>query len=150
MLSTRQAVVEDSVFLEDVFLQTMRMHITAARGFWDEAKERSQFREQLQFQHTRIIERNGARVGFLMTVERNQDIELHTLCIVPDCQRQGLGTAITRQILNDAHAKKCGVVLSVLKPNTAARLLYERLGFIITEESVHHYRMRFGGVARDF
>jgi ribosomal protein S18 acetylase RimI-like enzyme len=143
MLSTRQATDEDIVFLEDVFLQTMRLHITAARGFWDEVKERSQFREQLQLQRARIIEHKGVSAGFFMTVERNQDIELHTLCMTSDYQGQGFGTAITRQILNDARAKKCGVILSVLKPNTAARSLYERLGFIITEESTHHYRMRF-------
>lgn len=68
--------------------------------------------------------------------------ELHTLCIAPEHQGQGLRTEITRRLLDDACGRKCGIVLSVLKANTAARSLYERLGFVITEETVHHYRMR--------
>jgi ribosomal protein S18 acetylase RimI-like enzyme len=142
MFSICQATDDDLAFLEDVFLRAMRVHITATRGFWDEAKERSQFREQLQLRRARIIECNGLRVGFFITLERGQDIELHTLCIAPEHQGQGLGSAVTRQILSDAHAHRCGVVLSVLKANMAARSLYERLGFTITEELVHHYRMR--------
>jgi ribosomal protein S18 acetylase RimI-like enzyme len=143
MLSTRQPTDEDIGFLEEVFLRAMRVPITACRGFWDEAGERSQFREQLQLLFTQIIERDGIKVGFFMTVERGRDLELHTFCIVPEHQGQGLGTATSRQILNDAQTQGRGVVLSVLKSNTGARLLYERLGFIVTEESPNHYRMRF-------
>jgi len=141
MLSTRRATDKDVAFVEDVFLRAMRTHITAARGFWDEAKERKQFREQLQLEHTWLIERSSVAVGFFMTVERGQDVELHTLCIAPEHQGQAIGTTVMRQILTDAHDQKRGVLLSVLKPNTAARSLYERLGFIVTGETAHHYRM---------
>jgi ribosomal protein S18 acetylase RimI-like enzyme len=120
----------------------MRIHITAARGFWDEPKERAQFREQLRLDRTRIIERSGVDVGFFMTGEWDDYIELHTLCIAPEHQRQGIGTEITRQVIGESRASRRGVVLSVLKANTAARSLYERLGFAVIEESSHHYRMR--------
>jgi ribosomal protein S18 acetylase RimI-like enzyme len=142
LLAVRQATNEDLPFLIDVFLRAMRNHITAARGYWDEAKEQSQFFEQLQLQDTRIVEYGGLRVGFFMTAERGPDIELHTLCIAPEHQQHGLGTALTRQIVDDVQAQNRSVVLSVLKVNTAARSLYERLGFVLTEEFAHHYRMR--------
>jgi ribosomal protein S18 acetylase RimI-like enzyme len=142
MITTHQATDDDLPFLANVFLRSMRVPITSARGFWDEAKERTQFHEQLQLPHTQVIEHNGMSVGFLMTLELGKDIELHTLCIAPEHQGRGLGTAVTRQLIDDAHARRCGVVLSVLKANTAARSFYERLGFAVTEESVHHYRMR--------
>ena len=48
MLTTRQASEDDGTFLEEVFLRAMRVHITEAHGSWDEAKERTQFREQIQ------------------------------------------------------------------------------------------------------
>jgi ribosomal protein S18 acetylase RimI-like enzyme len=120
----------------------MRVHITASRGFWDETKERSQFQEQLRLRETWIVERGGIDVGFFMMVPRGQDIELHTLCIAPEYQRQGTGTAITRQIIEEARTRMCGVVLSVLKTNAAARSLYERLGFVVAEELPYHYRMQ--------
>ncbi len=144
-LSTRQATADDVGFLADVFLRAMRVPITAARGFWNEAKERTQFCEQLQPQHTHIVEQGGSDAGFFMALRNGQDIELHTLCIAPEHQRQGLGTAITRQVIDDAISQGCGVVLSVLKENRSARCFYERLGFIVTEESDYHFRMRLVG-----
>jgi len=120
----------------------MRDHIAAARGYWDEARERSQFLEQLQLQHTQVVESEGASVGFFMAFDLGEDFELHTLCIAPEHQRKGLGTAITRQLMDEAHTRKQSIVLSVLKVNTAARSFYNRLGFVVTEESAHHYRMR--------
>jgi ribosomal protein S18 acetylase RimI-like enzyme len=142
MLSTRPASESDVAFLTSVFLRAMRVHIRAARGSWDEVKERSQFQEQLRLHETWIVERGGIDVGFFIAVPRGQDIELHTLCIAPEYQQQGTGTAITRQIIEEARARMCGVVLSVLKTNIAARSLYERLGFVVTEELPYHYRMR--------
>jgi ribosomal protein S18 acetylase RimI-like enzyme len=142
MLTRRQATDDDIAFLEVVFLRAMRVPITAARGLWDEARERAQFREQLQLNHTQIIENNGIGVGFLMTLERGHDIQVHTICIGPENQRHGFGTAIIRELLDDASARERGVIVSVLKANPAARSLYERLGFVVTEESTHHHHMR--------
>lgn len=75
------------------------------------------------------------RRGLFMTLPSGQNIELHTLCIAPEHQRQGLGTAVTGQVLDNARERGCDVVLSVLKANGAARALYERLGFVVTGES---------------
>jgi ribosomal protein S18 acetylase RimI-like enzyme len=141
-LTTRQATDDDVAFLEEVFLLAMCAPITAARESWDEAKERTQFREQLQLHHTQIVENDGMSVGFLMIVERGHDIQLHTICIAPQNQGCGFGTAIIRELLDDASARKRGVIVSVLKANPAARSLYERLGFVVTEESSHHHHMR--------
>ncbi len=120
----------------------MRVAITAARGYWDESNEAIQFQQQLQMQGTRIIVRNGVDVGFFMTVPSGKDTELHTICVAPEHQRQGIGTTITRRIIDEARLQNCGVVLSVLKANHAARSLYERLGFVVMSESSSHYRMR--------
>ena len=143
MLSTRRATDNDLAFLANSYLCTMRIHITAARGFWDEAKERQQFRDQLRLDQTHIVKRSGIDVGFFMTVPCGEDIEIHTLCVAPEHQGQGIGTAITRLIVEEACAQKHGVILSVLKVNTAARSLYERVGFVVNGESTYHYRMRF-------
>jgi ribosomal protein S18 acetylase RimI-like enzyme len=77
-----------------------------------------------------------------MNFERGKNLELHTLCIAPEYQGQGTGTAVIRQIVNDAQGQEREVLVSVLKPNRAARALYERLGFVIIGETGHHYQMR--------
>ena len=142
MLNTRPATDIDVPFLEDVFLRAMRVHIEATRGFWHEPKEREQFREQLQLHHTRIVEHGGIPIGFFMTLEREGHVELHTLCIAPEQQGRGIGTAAILEIVSDARDQGREVVLSVLKSNRAARSLYERLGFVVTGETVDHYQLR--------
>jgi ribosomal protein S18 acetylase RimI-like enzyme len=142
MLTTRPATDSELPFLEDIFLRAMRVHITATRGSWDEAKERNQFHEQLQLEHTSVIEHGGVSVGFFMTFERGPYVELHTLCIAPEHQGRSIGTTVIRQITSDAQDQRREVRLSVLKSNTGARLLYERLGFMVTGETAHHYQMR--------
>jgi ribosomal protein S18 acetylase RimI-like enzyme len=140
--TTHAATEEDVAFLVDVFLRAMRGHISTTRGSWDELKERTQFLDQLQVQHTTIIRRDGVNVGFLATRDRGQDVELHTLCVAPEHQGRGLGTAVTRQLLDDCRARGQGVVLSVLKVNTRGRALYERLGLAVTGQTLNHYQMR--------
>ena len=73
-----------SPFTRPFFGGGMRIHFTAARGYWDEGRERSQFLEQLQLHQTQIIEYHSKGIGFLRTVERGHDIELHTLCLASE------------------------------------------------------------------
>jgi ribosomal protein S18 acetylase RimI-like enzyme len=141
-MKTRDALPADIDFLAEVFLRAMRPYITAARGSWDQVREDRQFRDQLQLGATRVIMHDHADVGFFMVRDEGQDVELHTLCISPEYQRRGLGTAAVREILYEARRRKRGVVLSVLKANVGARSLYERFDFVVIEETAHHYRMR--------
>jgi ribosomal protein S18 acetylase RimI-like enzyme len=105
-------------------------------------REEAQFRNQLELVSTRVILDDCTSADFFMTTDAGQDLETHTLCIMPEYQRQGLGTAAIRQIIAEARGRKRGVVLFVLKTNGGARLLYQRLGFIIIGETAYHYRMR--------
>jgi hypothetical protein len=57
-------------------------------------------------------------------------------------QTLAFGSAIISELLGEASARKLDVMVSVLKANPAARSLYERLGFVVTEESTHHHHMR--------
>jgi ribosomal protein S18 acetylase RimI-like enzyme len=140
-LTQHQTTTDDLPFLTDVFLRAMQPHITAARGHWNESREREQFLDQLSLHSTSIIQHDGVSVGFLTAIEHPQHIELHTLCIAPEHQGHGIGTTISRRLIAEARRQKHSVVLSVLKSNPRARLLYERLGFSPTDESLHHVHM---------
>jgi ribosomal protein S18 acetylase RimI-like enzyme len=119
-ITTRPAAAAEVDWLTAVFLGSLREAITAARGSWDEVRESVQFREQLNLTSTRIIELHGRAVGFLMSPARDSDVELHTLCIAPEYQSQGIGTYIAQRLISDARASGRGVVLSVLKANERA------------------------------
>jgi ribosomal protein S18 acetylase RimI-like enzyme len=108
-LTTRPAGAADIGWLTDVFLRSLREPISVARGAWDEAREQLQFREQLELGRTQVIQLRGADIGFLMSQEHGDQVELHTLCIAPEYQSQGIGTYITRRLVSDAQTSgRCG------------------------------------------
>ena len=82
-----------------------------------------------------------------MCRERDADVEIHTLCVAPEYQCQGIGTHITQTLVHAACERGRGVVLAVLKVNERARRLYERLGFEVVSETSYHYHMRFSQAA---
>jgi len=142
-IKMRPATVDDLDFLVNVFLSAGREMITASRGSWDAARERAQFENQLDISCTRVIRTGSVDVGFIMIVTKEEDVELHTICVLPAYQSLGIGSRITNEMVQSAAESGRGVVLSVLKGNKRARALYERLGFVVTGASKHHHHMRF-------
>jgi N-acetylglutamate synthase-like GNAT family acetyltransferase len=149
-IDTRPATSEDINWLADLFIQSMRPAITAARGSWDGGHEDTQFRAQLQIANTRVIRVDGDDVGFL-TVHALEDklIEVHTLCVQPDRRGAGIGARIMRDVMTTARKARSVVELSVLKTNTRAEHFYARLGFAKIGTSPHHIRMRWTAEEED-
>lgn len=143
-VQTRPASEADLPFLERVFLCALRDAITAARGGWDEARERRQFHEQLDLGSTSVIRHCGQDVGFLMVVNRGSTSTLHTLCVLPEWQGRGVGAKVTLDVIGAAAEARRALELYVLKTNPRARAFYERLGFRVVSDSEHHDRMHFG------
>ncbi len=142
-IGMRPATVDDLEFLLDIFLSAGREMITRSRGSWDAARERAQFENQLDISSTHIIQSGAVDVGFIMVATKDEDVELHTICVLPEYQSRGIGSRITNEVVQSAVERGRGVVLSVLKENKRARALYERLGFAVVGASKHHHHMRF-------
>jgi ribosomal protein S18 acetylase RimI-like enzyme len=88
-------------------------------------------------------ERGAMAVGRLALV--GQWGGIYCLTVRPDARRRGYAMAVLRTLLEHAAGRGVRQVwLQVVADNTAARALYERLGFI--ECSGYHYRTL---VARD-
>ena len=145
-IELRQATVADTKFLWDVFRVSMKDYITQTRGEWNEQKEESQFRHQLDLPAAQVILSKNLEVGFIMAPIKDNAREIHTICIVPEHQNRGIGTEVICSIIAEAGTQKMPLYLSVLKVNPARRL-YERLGFEDIEETKHHFRMKFHGAA---
>jgi ribosomal protein S18 acetylase RimI-like enzyme len=90
------------------------------------------------------VHANNLAVGFIMAPIKDGARWIHTICIVPEHQRKGIGTEVLRRAVAQAKEQKMSLYLSVLKVNPARRL-YERLGFRVIEETKHHFKMRFYG-----
>jgi ribosomal protein S18 acetylase RimI-like enzyme len=145
-IELRQTTADDVDFLWDTFRISMKDYITQARGEWNEQREKSQFRNQLDLSAAQVIRSNDLAVGFIIAPIKDSAREIHTICIVPEHQRKGIGTEVLRRAVAQAREQKISLYLSVLKVNPARRL-YERLGFEVIEETKHHFRMKFHGAS---
>ncbi len=72
---------------------------------------------------------NSEIIGTSWMTYDGRRIYLHHFCIKPEYQRSGLGTALGKESLKFIKKKGVQVKLEVHKNNTAAKKLYEKLGF---------------------
>jgi len=77
-----------------------------------------------------VAERDGRVVGFVIYELYSDRLHVLNLAIAPDCQQQGVGTAIIRRLARKLSAKRrTRIVLEVRETNLAAQLFFRENGF---------------------
>ena len=116
----------------------MKQYVEQTWG-WDEARAASKFQERFHRSHYQIVVVGGRDIGAINREKREDTIYIANIEVAPEYQGRGIGTAITNEIIAEARRDGLSVSLRVLKVNPA-RHLYERLGFIVTnEDGTHKY-----------
>lgn len=87
-----------------------------------------------------IIEKAGKDIGCISIMEELDHISLSLIEILPKYQNQGIGSTLIKDTIAKAEINK-SVKLQVLKTNKKAFKLYERLGFILEEETETHFKL---------
>ncbi|MGK5050061.1 GNAT family N-acetyltransferase [Janthinobacterium sp. RB2P8] len=84
-----------------------------------------------------VLEHGDTPIGRLILDRQDQDQVLHLvdIAILPAAQGQGAGSAVLRGLQAQAGADQLHIHLAVNKSNTAARALYQRLGFRLRGEN---------------
>lgn len=137
--SLRQATAADYDFLYGLLTATMKEYIEATWG-WDEEFQRQRFADHFNPAKSNIVIARGRDVGQLSVIQKDDEIFLSGIFILPAYQGQGLGTTIINDVVAQAREKGLPVGLRVLRSNPA-RQLYKRLGFKIVEENDVHFIM---------
>jgi ribosomal-protein-alanine N-acetyltransferase len=78
--------------------------------------------------------------GFLVASCLAPECELENIVVAENCRGKGIGTRLMQALLT--HAKRANselVFLEVRESNTAARRLYEKLGFRVTRRRKLYY-----------
>lgn len=120
---------------------TLRCYVEATWGHWDEADQRRRFGAWFEPARLRIVEVDGARVGFLKVDADAARVTLLSIAVDPAHQRRGIGTWLVRRVVDEAGSRP--VRLQVLKVNPARRL-YERLGFVEVADTPTHWQLLRG------
>ena len=138
----RAVTAADYPWLWALKRETMRPYVEQTWGGWEEKVQEEFFRRNFVPANMRAIVIDGHDAG-LLNVERGpSEVFLANIQIAPAYQNRGVGTAVVRGVMAEAHAAGLPVRLQVLKANRPARRLYERLGFLVTEQTGTHCHLR--------
>jgi ribosomal protein S18 acetylase RimI-like enzyme len=110
---------------------------------WDDAEQEAFFLRRFDPDRWQVVEAAGEEVGMLIVEEREDEVFLSELQIVPAWQGRGIGTSIVRSLMERAAAVGKPLTLRVLHVNPRAKALYARLGFQPFEEIETHTYMRW-------
>ncbi len=141
MYALRDAVDADYESLYALHVATMRDAVAATWG-WDAAVQQAMFRERWDASDRQIIVVDGEDAGVLAITTTDGEVVIDLIEVDPRHQRRGIGSAVIRDVLAEAHGRGVPAGLAVLKANPAAKRLYERLGFAVREERADRYIMR--------
>lgn len=75
-----------------------------------------------------IVERDGRPIGRLYLQQRDDEIRIVDIALLPEDRRGGIGGCLLQQVLHRAAASALAVRIHVER-NNPAMSLYERLGF---------------------
>lgn len=76
------------------------------------------------------MNRDGQAAGFIFCDYVVDELTLNTVAVAPHYRRQGIAEALFRQAVSQAAGICTVCYLEVRESNTAARRLYEKLGFV--------------------
>jgi ribosomal protein S18 acetylase RimI-like enzyme len=134
------ATLADVDRLFSIHRAALGSYVEATWG-WDEAWQADYFREHFDTSIRRVICYADNDIGFLDVVTRPDAVVLQNIEIHPQYQGRGIGSELIGRILTSAKNHGVPVRLQVLKVNSRARSLYERLGFVLIGETETHFEM---------
>lgn len=111
---------------------------------WDEEKQ-IKFHKDFIEEHKKdinVIKVADEIIGiFTNYIDENSESVISLFYIDKKYQRRGIGTDILKKQLEIDNKDNRNTILQVFKENPA-RLLYQKVGFQIYEETTSHYKMR--------
>lgn len=141
-LSLREAGVDDREFLFRVFASTRDEELAVAGWTAEEVESflRMQFEAQDRFYREHyegtsfaVIECDGEPAGRLYLARWPDEIRIMDIALLPDHRGSGIGTALLRDVIEEAERDGKRVSIHVER-NNPARRLYARLGFREVED----------------
>ena len=103
-------------------------------GRFDPARARARFQAGFSPQHTRHIQVDGRRVGFVVVKPQPDHVLLDHLYVEPGMQGRGIGAAVLARVFAEADALGLPVRVGALRDSGSNRF-YLRHGFVLVEQA---------------
>lgn len=141
MYRTRSAKESDVPALYAIHRDAMFAYVNQTWG-WDEVDQIQRFQKYASASPLQVIEVDGQPAGFVHIEYTLDAVDIVNIELSSKVQGRGLGSLLLNQLIADASERGVPVILQVLKVNSGARRLYERLGFKVISETDTHTQMR--------
>jgi ribosomal protein S18 acetylase RimI-like enzyme len=140
VLEWRPATAEDEPFLLEVSYRTMGNYLaTYQLSSEEDMKAWLKLRNGKFRWFVALFDGEPVlALAFTRSVDR---INIDSIHVLPEWQNRGFGTEAIRRIQRWAAEQKLPVILQVIKSNTEAKRLYERLGFTFFHEDERNYHL---------
>jgi len=151
-LALRPVMPEDERLRLEIYASTRADEL--AQIPWDEAQREAFLKMQLTARdrsyrmyytglEDHIILFNDHPVGRLLVVRGDEEFRLADIALLPEYRRAGIGTALVKELMEEAGRGNKPLRLQVERSNPQARGLYERLGFATIGENDTHFQMEY-------
>ena len=151
-ISLRSINSADEPFMFELYATTRQEELALVN--WDEAAKTAflqmQYVAQRQGYSTaypqaqwQIILQDNQPIGRIIVDQREQEISLMDIALLPKHLSQGIGTALIQALLAEAARTNQPTRLYVEKDNYRAIRLYQRLGFVTIGETGLHWWMEW-------
>ncbi len=135
----RSATEADKEFCYEVKKAALGQYVAQTWG-WDEAFQREFHCADFELRRPDIVVYRGLDIGTLEVTRHSDHIHLGEFYLLPQFQRQGIGTILLERVTGEADEKSLAVRLEVLKINPV-QSLYRRHKFAISGQREHHFLM---------
>jgi ribosomal protein S18 acetylase RimI-like enzyme len=135
--SLRPATKQDIPFMFRLRYLTMKPFFESTHG-WNDTEEFEKAADELN--NAKIVIAEKEKAGIIKVIPKPCELHLHQIQLLPEFQKKGIGTELLKKTIEQSENLQLPLSLFVIT-HSPAKLLYDRLGFVITEEHKHHCRM---------
>ena len=139
----RFATPHDHDLIYSLKSKSVRPYVERIWG-WDEDYQRNDFdRDFFHIEQFNVIEIDGIFVGFVRYSFAYPYFEVMEIHLLPEYRGKGIGSDILRYLQKVCIAQDRNIRIGCFKENHRAKALYQKLGFMQTEETDTHYILEY-------
>ncbi len=141
-VSLRPATQSDTEFARRVHHRAYHDIVVAQFGDWNETVQDRLFESDWSTPGFEVITYEGVACGYTCVEDREQDIHVRELALLPRFQGKGIGTSILQGAMERAAERNVPIRLGVLRKNRALQM-YRKLGFEETSDTETHVTLEW-------
>ena len=139
----RFATPDDHDWLYALKAESVRPYVEKIWG-WDENYQEKDFDGDFsRMEQFNVIEVDGRFVGFVQYYFEYPYFEVVEIHLLPEYRGNGIGSDILRYLQKVCIAQDRKIRIGCFKENHRAKHLYQKLGFMQTEETDTHYILEY-------